>query len=127
MDDLVAALAADEEARSAHNVVPCPHNHHAWNQRIVESGRARFVFEEERAAAYNKQRKPGYSVFGNLIAARSSALLEGDGFYAQPMVALEIRRPYDMDVDGPEDVGIASAMLSSGCIVLPHVERPADG
>jgi len=104
-------------------VTPVPHNHHAWNQRQVESGRASFVFAEERKVAYNKQRKPKYFVFGNVVAARPQSLLAGGDFFSEPSVASEIPSPYDFDLDGPEDLLLAAAMLTSGLISLPHMDQ----
>lgn len=99
------------QARSAHNVTRAPHNHHLWNTRFLEDERIVFPFRKERSQAYNKQRKPLAFFFGNLIAARSDAILAGDGFFAEPAFGIEISRPYDLDVDGPEDLVVAEALL----------------
>lgn len=123
IDALIDAMAADPSARSAQTVTPCPHNHHAWNQREVRNGRVRFRFAEERARAYNKQAKPALHVFGNLIAVRGAAILEGAGFFAEPSAAVEIPSPYDFDLDKPEDAAVAAAMLSCGIVRLPHMEE----
>jgi CMP-N-acetylneuraminic acid synthetase len=118
---LVDAMAADPEARSGQTLAPCPHNHHAWNQREVEGGRARFRFQE-RLRAYNKQLKPKAWVFGNLVATRPDAVLAGDGLFADPSAAVPIEPPYDFDVDGPADLLVAEALLSSGRLPLAHME-----
>ena len=75
----------------------------------------------ERAGAYNKQAKPVHYVFGNLVAARASALLEGAGFFAEPSVAVEISPPYDFDLDAPGDTAVAEALLAAGAVRLPHI------
>lgn len=118
---LLDAMARDGEARSGQTVARCPHNHHAWNQREVVDGRVRFKFPAERAGAYNKQAKPVHYVFGNLVAARASALLEGEGFFAEPSVVVEIVPPYDFDLDAPGDAAIAEALLAAGTVRLPHM------
>jgi CMP-N-acetylneuraminic acid synthetase len=118
---LLDAMAADPAARSGQTVTPCPHNHHAWNQREVAGGRVRFKFAAERAAAYNKQTKPRHFVFGNLVAARSAALLDGEAFFAEPSVAVEIPTPYDFDLDAPGDVAVAGALVRAGVVHLPHM------
>lgn len=123
---LLDALDADPAAQSAQTVTPCPHNHHAWNQREVRDGRVRFAFAEERARAYNKQAKPPLHVFGNLIAVRGQALLEGAGFFAEPSAAVEIPPPYDFDLDGPGDAAVAAAFLSCGIVTLPHMAQQAN-
>lgn len=118
---LLDALEADPAARSGQTVTVCPHNHHAWNQREVIDGHVRFRFSAERAAAYNKQTKPKHYVFGNLVAVRTSALLDGEGFFAEPSVAVEIPAPYDFDLDAPGDVAIAEALILAGVVRLPHM------
>lgn len=120
---LLDAFAADPGVMSAHTVAACPHNHHAWNQREIVDGRALFPFVEERAKARNKQEKPKHFVFGNLIAARTAALLEGRGFYAPPAAVREIPAPYDFDLDGPGDIAVAEALITKGCVELPHMAQ----
>ncbi len=121
VDALVRAVSADSSARSGQTVTLCPHNHHAWNQRLVENGRVRFAFMEERRRAYNKQSKPRHYVFGNLVAVRPGALEAGDGFFAEPSIAVEIPAPYDFDLDTPSDVALAEALLASGAVRLDHM------
>jgi hypothetical protein len=82
-----------------------------------------FRFAEERRRAYNKQLKPVLYIFGNLVAARSGALLDGADFFAEPSAAVAIERPYDLDVDIMIDVDIAHALLVSGQVVLPHMKQ----
>lgn len=122
IEALLDAMGRDSAAQSGQTIVPCPHNHHAWNQREIVGGHVRFKFAAERAVAYNKQSKPKLYVFGNLVAARPAALLAGRGFFAEPSVAVEIRPPYDFDLDGPGDVAIAEAMLRAGTVHLPHMK-----
>ena len=118
---LFRALSGDPAARSGQTVTPCPHNHHAWNQREVTGGRVRFKFPAERAAGYNKQSKPRLYLFGNLVGVRPAALLRGQGFFAEPSVAVEIPAPYDFDLDGPEHLAVAEALIRSGSVQLPHM------
>lgn len=118
---LVAAMGGDVAAHSGQTVSRCPHNHHAWNQREIAGGHVRFRFAEERRQAYNKQLKPALFVFGNLVAVRSSALLADRTFFAEPSLAVEIPAPYDLDVDRPEDVVVAEALLAARAVHLPHM------
>jgi CMP-N-acetylneuraminic acid synthetase len=120
---LLEAMTKDPAARSGQTVASCPHNHHAWNQREIENGHVRFRFQAERVAAYNKQSKPKLFVFGNLVAIRPAALLTGEGFFSEPSVAVEIRPPYDFDVDVAEDVRVAEALLVAGVVQLPHLDQ----
>jgi CMP-N-acetylneuraminic acid synthetase len=120
--ELLALLETRREAASVHNVARVSHNHHAWNQRMVDAeGRVSFLFSAERKAARQKQQKPPLWVFGNLIAARSDALLRGAGFYAEPAFAQPIEPPYDFDLDGPHDVKAAEALIASGAVQLDHL------
>ncbi len=118
---LLTVLAADPSAQSGHNVTQAPHNFHAWNSREVEGGRVRFVFAEQRAAGYNKQRKPRCFYFGNLVAARCEALLRGEGFFASPMATTEISYPSNFDLDRAEDIPLAEALIERG---LAHPFKP---
>jgi len=120
IDELIGRMLADSAARSGQTVAPCPHNHHAWNQREVAGGYVRFKFPEERRQAYNKQSKPNHYVFGNLIVVRPDALALGD-FFAEPSVAVDIPPPYDFDLDTASDVLVAEALLAAGAIRLPHM------
>ena len=125
--DLVDLLARNDKANSAHNVAQVPHNLHAWNQRRIDSdGRVEFLFRRERESARNKQEKPSLMTFGNLVMARTLPLLNGAGFYAEPCVAIEIPPPYQFDLDGPEDLCVAEALLSMGAVKLLHLCGPKD-
>lgn len=121
IDAAVAALADDPEAQSVLTVTVPPHNHHAYNQRELRDGYVRFRFEEERRVAYNKQRKPKFFVFGNLILTRSSRLIDDGDVFAAPCVPLEIPFPYAADVDMAPDFDVAEWYLSSGKVVLDHL------
>lgn len=118
---LIEAMMARPEARSGQTVTPIVHNHHAFNQRDVEDGLVQFRFPAERATGYNKQRKPALHVFGNLVAVRPEALEADAGFFAEPSVAVEVPRPYDIDVDTPDDLVLAEALLAAGAVDLPHM------
>jgi CMP-N,N'-diacetyllegionaminic acid synthase len=118
---LVSALSSDPRAQSGQTIVPCAHNAHAWNQRVFANGHVSFVYAEERRRGYNKQTKPERWLFGNLVAARVTALLAGEGFFAEPAIGVPIERPYDFDLDTQTDVAIAAALITSGCVRLPHM------
>lgn len=118
---LLDAMARSPEAQSGQTITPCPHNFHAWNQREFEAGQVRFKFAAERQTAYNKQKKPKLFVFGNLVAARSAALLGGACFFAEPSVGIEVPYPYNFDLDTQADRALAEAFLAGGLIELPHM------
>ncbi len=119
IDAAVAALRGDAAARSVQTVTKPPHNHHAFNQREIADGHVRFRFEAERAAAYNKQRKPTLWVFGNLVVTRSEALLAGEGVFATPSLAVPVEAVTALDVDAADDFALAEWYLQTGRISRP--------
>lgn len=118
VDDCVAALRANPSADSAQTITPVVHNSHAFNQRVVEDGRVRFRFLEERRAAYNKQRKPKHYTFGNVVVTRSRSLLAGQDCFGNVSVPVEIPRAYALDVDTAEDVDYATFLLTHNRVEL---------
>lgn len=118
VDDCVAALRANPEADSAQTITPVFHNAHAYNQRVVEDGKVRFRFMEERRSAYNKQRKPKYYTFGNLVVTRSRCLLNGGDCFGGVSIPVEIPRAYALDVDTLEDLDYASFLVDGHRIEL---------
>ncbi len=118
---LVAAMDGRPDCNSGQTICPTPHNFHAWNQRLFEDGAVRFMFAEERRSAFNKQRKPKLFSFGNLVAARPRALLAGMDFFAEPSAGVAIEWPYNLDLDTPQDLRLAEALLASGLVTLGHL------
>lgn len=118
-------MAADPTAASAQTVVECPHNHHAYNQRVVVDGMVSFRFPEERRHAYSKQTKPKHYLFGNLIVVRSRAALEQGTMHAEPSRAVPIEWPYDFDADGPADFRLGELLLENGFVKLPFLSDEA--
>jgi CMP-N,N'-diacetyllegionaminic acid synthase len=123
LDRCVKGLLADAAAGSAQTIVPCPHNSHAYNQRLVANGQVSFRFPAERRLAYNKQTKPPHYLFGNLLVFRSAAALAQETLFAEPSLAVPIDRPYDFDADGPEDFRLGDLMLAHGLVNLPHLRK----
>lgn len=115
---LLDAMSADFECNSAQTITSVAHNAHAWNQRFFDHGRTGFVFENERLTAFNKQLKPKYFCFGNLVAARPRALFAGADFFAQPSIGIQIEWPYNFDLDVPSDLVLAEAILRAGLVDL---------
>lgn len=113
---LLDAMLSDPDCNSGQTITPVPHNAHAWNQRFFDDGRTGFVFAEERKKAFNKQLKPKYFCFGNLVATKPHALLTGADFFAQPSVGVTIKWPYNFDLDVPSDLILAEAILRAGLV-----------
>jgi CMP-N-acetylneuraminic acid synthetase len=116
----VNALLADAEAGSVQTVVPCPHNHHALNQRVIKDGHIDFRFAEERAVAHNKQKKPPHYLFGNLLVFRSLAAIEQQTPFANPSLPVEIPFAQGFDLDAPDDIKLGQALLAAGLAELPN-------
>jgi CMP-N,N'-diacetyllegionaminic acid synthase len=122
VERVVEVLRNHATAITAQTVTLVPHNYHAWNQRIFENGMVKFASKQERLGAFNKQLKPKLYKFGNVVAVRATAVPVMAEFFEEPSVGVEVETPYDLDVDGPEDVEMAEALLSSGLVHLPHLD-----
>jgi len=114
----VEHLRSNPEHASVQTVIPCPHNHHAINQRHVVNGVLDFVAPESREKAFNKQSKPEHLLFGNLVVFRTAKFIEQRNVFARPSAPLEIETLYGFDADGPEDFKLAAAILNSKLVEL---------
>jgi CMP-N-acetylneuraminic acid synthetase len=121
VDDCVRSLVRDSHAVSAQTIVECPHNHHAFNQRVVNNGYVSFRFLEERKCAYNKQTKPKHYFFGNVVVFRLREALKQGIVFAEPSIPVVIPYFYGFDCDGPDDFVIGDLMLTNGLVSLPHI------
>lgn len=102
IDSCIAALKFNPHSNSVQTIAEFPHNHHAYNQRIIDGPYTTWAFPEERKKAFNKQSKPNHFCFGNVVVTRTSALHLG--VFAEPSIGLLIDREYALDIDGPEDL-----------------------
>jgi CMP-N,N'-diacetyllegionaminic acid synthase len=121
--NLIDAIESKSEINSGQTIVLTPHNSHAWNQRFFEDQFVRFMFPTERRAAFRKQQKPKLFSFGNFVAAKPRVLLEGLDFFAQPSVGVVIEWPYNMDIDGLNDLRLANAIISAKLVELPDFQN----
>lgn len=122
IDAAVSLLCADSQADSVQTVCAFPHNYHAYNQRVVENGLVRFRFPAERKECHNKQRKPAFYIFGNLVAARVRTIREGKDVFGARSLSRLIANAYAIDVDGQEDLKKAEWLLASSQVSLPHID-----
>ncbi len=122
IDKCAQLLLDNQSAGSVQTITDFPHNYHAYNQRIVENGIVSFRFSKERATCYNKQRKPRFYIFGNLVITRTQALLDQQNVFAQPSLAVPIPEPYALDVDTPDDLYLAEWYIHNGKVRLQHME-----
>lgn len=114
VDLLADRLWADPEANSAQTITTLPHVHHAFNQRVVEDGRVRFAFPEEHERAINKQQKPVFWVFGNVVLTRVRAVFEQRNLFAPPSLGEQIDQAHSFDVDTEPDFRVAEWLISTG-------------
>ena len=122
IESCLARLKAEPRAGSVQTVIPCAHNQHAFNQRIVSDGQVRFRFPEERRYGHSKQTKPDHYLFGNLVAFRTQAVLEQETVFAEPSLAVDISYWYGFDADGPADFELGRVLLESGTVTLPFLD-----
>jgi CMP-N-acetylneuraminic acid synthetase len=122
IDSCVHHLLENKLANSTQTVSEFPHNYHAYNQRIIADGSVAFQFSEERKKYYNKQEKPKFYIFGNLVVVRSTALLQRKEIFPIPSIPNVIPFHYALDLDGPEDLELAEWYLSQGKVKLPHMD-----
>jgi CMP-N-acetylneuraminic acid synthetase len=121
VDNCIESLLHDSHAASAQTIIECPHNHHAFNQRVVNDGYVAFRFLEERKRAYNKQTKPKHYFFGNIVVFRLLEALEQGIVFAEPSIPFVIPNFYGFDCDGPDDFVIGDLMLTNKLVSLPHI------
>jgi len=121
IDTAISSLRADPEADSVQTLCTFPHNYHAYNQRVVEAGLVRFRFPAERKACHNKQRKPTFYIFGNLVVTRVRTIRARKDIFGTRSLTRFIANAYAMDVDGYEDLQKAEWLLTSGQVSLPHM------
>ncbi|MCI0400589.1 MAG: acylneuraminate cytidylyltransferase family protein [Gammaproteobacteria bacterium] len=121
VEQCVRGLNNNVDAASAQTLIPCPHNHHAYNQRVIKDGWVAFCFPDERRSAYNKQSKPRHFLFGNVVVFRIKTALEQGTVFAEPSLAYEVPPIFGFDCDGPEDFRIGELLLKSALVQLPHL------
>lgn len=121
IDECVSRLLQDPSLDSCQTVSDLPHNHHAFNQRVLDGGFVRFRFPHERRVLYNKQAKPRHFVFGNVVVTRTASLLDGRGVFGERSVPVQVSSLYAVDVDTQEDLDYADWLVASGRVHLDHL------
>ena len=108
-------LNLDSSIASVQTITRVPHNFHAHNQRKSgDDGHVSFIFPEERAVEYNKQRKTKNFMFGNLVVTRVFNLWEG--LFAEPSFGYEIGPQYALDIESQRDIELGEWYLERGKI-----------
>lgn len=100
------------------SIAKVSHNSHAWNQRVIEGKRVKFVFPEERQIAFSKQQKPNFYTFGNLLAIRTNSYRNYRRIWMPSSGFVEVNRFEAFDLDGPEDISYGRYLLDHGIVEL---------
>ncbi len=110
--DAIALLAAHPEADSVTSVQEVPNHFHPVNlRRIEEDGCLRFANPEERAKYNTRQSKPVFYAMGNLWLFRPEVIREKQIPIGDRCLPLVISGLSTFDVDGPEDLRTAQALV----------------
>jgi len=116
----ISKLNQNKKANSAQTITTFPHNFHAYNQRVVKEGYVHFRFPRHRKKDWNKQKKPRFYAFGNVVVTKTIALLRTRDVFAIPSIPHNIPFHYALDVDGPDDLVSAEIMIQNGFVQLPQ-------
>ena len=123
IDECITILAANSEAQSSQTISDIPHNHHAYNQRVIEDNWLNFSFPEKRKVFYNKQRKPKFYSYGNVFVTRSRTILEDHEIFGSKSLPVFIPYQYSLDLDGPDDLELANWYIEKSIVSLPFLDN----
>ena len=97
---------------SAQTISKVPHQFHAYNQRHLDSkSKTFFVFQKERMKMHNKQTKPIFYSYGNLIATDAKKFLKKKNFFLKPSYGHVIERIYSFDLDNSHDLKVINQII----------------
>ena len=99
---------------SAQTICKVKHHDHAINQRIIKDGYVDFVYKNLRKKFYNKQKKPEYFKFGNLVIFRTKSFLNDGSIFGKKSHFLEIPEKYCIDIDNREDIKLLNFLIRKG-------------
>lgn len=119
LTECINQVRAKPECDGIQTIADFPHNFHAFNQRFTEGEKVFFKFEKERMEFFNKQKKPSFFVFGNLIGTQVQTILEKGRIFPEHCLFRMIPRFQSLDVDGPDDFEYAEYLLKKKKVILP--------
>ena len=96
IQDIIKLIVTKKKINSVQTVFKVPHRFHAYNQRFFKNGSIDFYLKKEREKSYNKQKKPPFYVFGNLVIFRTKAFLKQLSCFPGPSNAVEIDELYSL-------------------------------
>jgi len=123
VEDLIDVIVADKESTGGETIANFPHNYHAYNQREISGGQVKFHFMEERLRCHNKQAKPKFYKFGNVIISKVASIRKNGNLWGDHCKYHLIDQPYSTDVDGPDDWPYGQWLFESGQVKLPWLEK----
>jgi len=97
--------------KSAQTIIKVPHQFHAYNQRYLKKNNTGFIFEKQRKIMHNKQTKPIFYAYGNLIACETKSFLNQKNFFVKPSFGLPISNIYGFDLDNKLDLKIINQIM----------------
>ncbi len=109
----LASALKKQKISSAQTIIKVPHQFHAYNQRYFKNNKTRFIFEKERMIMHNKQTKPKFYAYGNLIACKTKMFLKYKNFFIKPSFGYKIPNIYGFDVDNKYDLKIVKQILNN--------------
>jgi CMP-N,N'-diacetyllegionaminic acid synthase len=118
IDGAVRHLIA-ENIDTVVSVVPVPHNVLPWSLMELEGGRLRdFWTTELRFDRYRRQGQP--TLFARngpaVLVTRTQVLETCNSFYGESIGAYQMDTGSSVDIDGPDDLRLAAALLRTGDI-----------
>ena len=114
--EIIKRMKEFPELNSAQTITKIEHNYHAYNQREFDGDLTNFHFRNLRKDAHNKQRKPIFYRFGNLLAVRAKAIINGSYCFPEPSSGVEIDRVYAVDIDGYDDILYGEYLINNKLI-----------
>ncbi len=97
--------------KSAQTIIKVPHQFHAYNQRYLKNQKTGFIFERKRMKMHNKQTKPTFYAYGNLIASKTDQFIKDQNFFLKPSFGLPIKNIFGFDVDNKFDLKIVRQLV----------------
>ena len=97
--------------KSAQTIIKVPHQFHAFNQRYLKNQKTGFIFEKKRMLMHNKQTKPIFYAYGNLIASKTDKFIKNKNFFLKPSFGLPIKNIFGFDVDNNFDLKVIKQLL----------------
>lgn len=94
---------------SVQTVIKTPHMFHPYNQRKITNNKISFLYKKKRELNFNKQKKPNFYSFGNLVIFKRKSFLKKRKVFCEPSGYIELNKTiFAHDVDFVEDLILAN-------------------